>query len=178
MRYSKHQIKRIKDLNEDYFEVVIARNHLKFSPGDCVKFYKDDVLIPIASGISEPWLRLILKRDLFGEKFDSRTNSVRLSLEIENIVPTLMTEEAPNFVLTPELVGVFFSYVSTYPEKKCKVCYLGDSKVQEVWVRSNHTLEKPSEIRKRDNIYVLGNRDIIEEKAKKVLNNSKSSYLI
>lgn len=178
MRYTKHQIKRIRDINDSYFEVVIGKQGLNFSPGCCVKLYKDDIAIPIASGIGEPWLRLILSRDLFGEKFPAGTNSVRLSLEIENVVPTLMVEESPNFVITPEMAGIFFSYVSTYPQVKCNVCYLGEDKVQEDWIRMGHNLVSPKGMKKYDNIYVLGRRDIIESKAGKVLNSCKSSYLI
>ena len=178
MNYSKHQIKRIHDLNDNYFEVVIGKQSLNFSPGSCCRLYNSEVLIPIASGIGEPWLRLLMNRDLFGEDFPAGTNSVRLSLEIENVVPNLMTEPAPNFILTPEMVGIFFSYVSTYPQVKCKVCYLGDNKIQEDWISANHKLVSAKQAKKLDNLYVLGRQDIIEKKIKNVLNICKGSYLI
>jgi hypothetical protein len=178
MKYTKHQIKRIRDVNEKYFEVVIGREGLNFSPGCCVKLYNEDVLIPIASGIGEPWVRLILNRDLFESKFPAGTNSVRLSLEIVNIAPHLMAEEKPSFVLTPEMVGIFFSYVSTYPQVKCKVCYLGEAKVQEDWISASHKLVSPKQIKKLDNLYVLGRQELIERKVRNVVNTCKSSYLI
>lgn len=178
MNYTKHQIKRIRDLNEKYFEVVIGKRTLNFVPGSTVKLYNDgDYPLFIASGIQEPWVRLILNRDLFAPKFPTGTNSVRLSLEVDNVLPTLHTEKSPNFVLDAAGIGAFFSYVSTFPNVKCKVCYLGQDKVQEDWVKANHKILTPKQMGKLDNIYVVGNRDVINKKAHKIINNCKSSYL-
>jgi len=182
MNYTKHQIKRIRDLNDKYFEVVFAKRSLNFVPGSAVTLYNGpDLPIFIASGIQEPWIRLILNRDLFSPYFKPGTSSIKLNLEIPNLLPGLMAEESPNFVLDSNTIGAFFSWASTNAGKKCKVCYLGDDKVQPEWIRSFHTLVKPSDVssmRKHGNLYVTGNRNLFETRAKKVLGASKRSFVL
>ena len=176
--YTKHQIKRIKVLNEDYFEVVFGRESLKFQPGAAVKLYNGpDFPVFIASGVGEPWLRLIMSVEKFGEYFPVGTRSIKLQLEVNNLLPSLELAESPNFVLDAGSIGAFFSWASTYPSKKCKVCYLDDVRIQEDWVSANHTVVKPAEAKKLRNLYVTGNRDLFTGRRKKLLNTCKESYL-
>ena len=179
MNYTKHQLKRIRDLNDEYFEVVFNKRSLKFSPGDAITLYNGpDHPVFIASGISEPWIRIILKRDLFPD-FDYNAVSIRLNKEIQSILPNLMNETAPNFILTAEGIGAFFSYTSTYPRVKCKVCYLGSDKVQENWVKSYHkAVTLPRRMGKLSDLYAIGDREVLERKAKKVLGKCKQVYLV
>lgn len=182
MNYTKHQVKRIKDLNDKYFEVVFSKDALQYVPGSTVKLYNGpDYPVFIASGIQEPWVRLILNRDLFSLNFKPHTLSIRLSLEIDNKLPTLMNEKKPSFVFDSETIGAFFSWVSTYPEVKCKVCYIGDNKLQENWINANHTTVKMSDVlkmKKENSLYVTGYRDSFEGKSKRLINNCKSSFII
>ena len=182
MKYTKHQIKRIKDLNDNYFEVVFAKKGLNFVPGSAVTLYNGpDLPIFIASGIQEPWIRLILNRDLFSPYFQPGTSSLKLNLEIPNLLSGLMLEESPSFVFDSNTIGAFFSWASTNAGKKCKVCYLGEDRVQEDWIKSYHTVVKPSNIsslRNKGNVYVTGNRDLYETRAKKVLRDSKRSFIL
>lgn len=180
MKYSKHQIRRIRDLNDKYFEVLFNKRGLNFVPGSSVTLYNGiDTPIFLASGIQEPWTRIILNRDLFSPNFPQGTVSIKLNLEVDNPLPTLMTEqESPAFVLTSEMVSPFFSYVSTYPHNKCKVCYLGADKISEDWIKTYHKLVDVSKIKKEKNLYVMGDREVLEGKARKVINKCKSSYLV
>ncbi|MCP3686751.1 MAG: hypothetical protein GY861_29280 [bacterium] len=179
INYKKYQIRRIKELSENYFEVVFQKGTLNFTPGDCVQLYKNEKYpIPIASGIGEVWCRLIMRRDIHGHLFPEGTKSIKICHELVNVAPTLMAEEKPNFVLTPEMVGIFFSYVSTFPEVKCKVCYLGDERIQEDWISMAHKVVSPKQIKKCDCLYVLGRQSVIERKLKNIVNNCKGSYLI
>ena len=177
MEYTKHQIRRVRDLNDEYFEVVFNKRSLNFVPGSQVKLYKDDVPIFIASGIGEPWVRIILDKERFLSKFPAGVNSIRLSLELDNPMPNLMTDKSPNFLVTSEAIGAFFSWASTYPSTKCKVCYLGDSKIQEDWIKAFHKIVSLKQLKREKNIYVMGNRELLERKATKVLNICKESYL-
>ena len=177
--YKKYQIIRIKELSENYFEVLFQKGTLNFLPGAAVKIYNNEEYpVPIASGIGEVWCRLIMRQDIHGHLFPVGTKSIKLLHETVNIVPMLMAETSPNFILTSEMAGIFFSYVSTYPQVKCQVCYLGDDKTFESWISANHKLVSAKQAKKLDPLYVLGRQDIIEKKLKNVLNTCKGSYLI
>ena len=182
MKYSKHQIKRIRDLNDNYFEVVFNKRGLNFVPGCCVSLYKGpDFPIFIASGIQEPWVRLILNRDLFSPNFLPGTKSIKLNLEIENKLSTLMSEEHPNFVFDTQTIGAFFSWASTNAGVKCKVCYMGEDKIQEDWIAASHTVVKPSDVlrlKKAGNLYITGNRDLFGHRGQKIIPACKGSFIV
>lgn len=177
MNYTKHQIKRIRDLNDEYFEVVFNKRGLNFLPGSQVKFHNSDLPpVFIASGIQEPWVRVILNRD-YSPNFPPGSRSVRLSLDVDNPLPALPAETSPNFLITAAGVGAFFSYASTFPNVKCKVCYMGDNKVQEEWVKSLHKIVTLKELRKEKNVYVVGDKPTIEPRGRRILNICKDNYL-
>lgn len=183
MNYTKHQLKRIRDLNENYFEVVFNKRGLNFVPGTTVTLYKGpDFPVFIASGIQEPWLRLIVNRDLFSPYFKPGSTSIKLNLELENKLPTLMSEEQPNFVFDTQTIGAFFSWTSTHAGHKCKVCYLGGDKISEDWINMSHHIVKPSDVlglRKAGNLYITGDRDLFEDsRASKLVPLCKGSMLI
>jgi len=160
--YTKHQIIRTKDLDNGHFEVVFNKRSLNFKPGDVVSLYNTgSEPVFIASGISEPWVRLILPEHLRTPNFEPGVRSIRLDLEVESRIPTLITEENPNFLITPAGLGAFFSYVSTYPHKHCKVCYLGDNRVSEGWIKAYHKLVSKKQIKKAKNVYVIGDRHVL-----------------
>jgi len=179
MNYTKHQIKRVRDLNDKYFEVVFDKRNLKFIPGDAAVLYNGpDIPIFIASGMQEPWVRLILDRDLFPD-FDMEATSIRLESKILGLIPKLISEDAPNFLITPAGVSPFFSYVSTFPNTKRTVCYLGEDKVQEEWIRAFHNLvNHPSRLRNLSNLYAIGDINILEMEASKILSKCKNTVLI
>ena len=181
MRYTKHQIVRIRDLNEDYFEVVVQRRGLKFQPGDAVTLYNGpEEPIFIASGVQEVWCRLILDKETFSSNFPPGTCSVRLNLELFNPLNSLLAEERPAFILTSECIGPFLSFTSTFPQHRLKVCYLGPAKIQEEWISQAHTLIKNVSKMKRtaNRLYVMGNKELLDRKAKKLLKVCKQSYLV
>jgi hypothetical protein len=113
MKYTKHRVHRIADLNDKFFEVVFEKNGLRFTPGAAVKLYHGpDIPIFIASGVQEPWIRLIVNRDLFPD-FDHEAISIRLHLGVEYPISLFKLKEPSNFILTADGIGAFFSYVST-----------------------------------------------------------------
>jgi hypothetical protein len=179
MRYTKHKIWRIRDLNEKYTEVLIAKEGLKYKPGDAVTLYNgDSTPLFIASGVADAWMRLILNRDLF-PNFDYQARSLRLNLEIQSFLPELIGEETPNFLLDPVGISTFLSYVSTFPTRKCKVCYLGRNKHHEDWLKhSTHKIVTFKNIKKAKDLYIVGTNKVLEEKAGNLLNTCKKSCLV
>ena len=163
MTYTKHQIIRMRDLNEQFYEILFTNNSLKFIPGSSVTLYNGDRKpLFIASGIQEPWARLILERGKSPNLLPGET-SLKLNLEVVNKIPSLISEDSPNFILTPSMVSPFFSYASSFPSTRCKVCYLGENKISEDWVMANHDIVGVDEIKGYSSLYVLGDSEALYE---------------
>jgi len=180
--YSKHQIRRYKDLNDMYFELVFQRGDLKFAPGDQLTLYNytDKPSAFIASGINEVWTRLILNRQVYKELYndlEQGKRSIKINRQVINTFPDLITKERPSFIFDSSGIGPFFSYISTYPSAKCKVYYVGDHKIQKEWIRGFHQIvDKPGKLKGKISLYITGTKDIIEKKCKKLLA-AAESYL-
>lgn len=179
MKYTKHQVKRNRDLNDKYFEVVFQRDTLNFVPGSSVTLYNGpDYPVFIASGIQECWIRLIMNREIFSKLLPG-SRTIKLNLEIKNKLPSLMAEKKPSFVFDTETIGAFFSWASTYPGVKCKVLYLGSNKIQEDWIKANHKIvNNVSKMKRLKELYVTGNRENFTGRAAKLLNTCKEKYII
>jgi len=174
MTYTKHQIMRIRDLNEQYYEVLFTKDALKFAPGSTVTLYNGpEVPLFIASGLQEPWVRLILDRDKT-PNFSRTCISIKLNIDIVNKLPNLVAEGSPNFILTPSMISPFFSWSSTFPTTRCKVAYLGDNLISEDWVRANHDVVGVDEVRDSGCLYVLGDSEALYEYSE----GAKISYLV
>ena len=162
--------------------MVFQRDSLNFVPGSTVTLYKGpEYPIFLASGIQEPWLRLILRKDIFSLNFGQVGCGIKLNLDVVNKLPSLMSEKNPHFIFDTQTIGAFFSWASTNPEAKCKVCYLGQDKIQEDWISTYHTVVKPSDVlkmKKVSNLYISGDRDLFVDKAKKLIDKCKGSLLI
>jgi hypothetical protein len=183
MKYTKHKIQRVRELNKQFIEIVFERDSLQFVPGDAVRLYKNDELpIFIASGIQEPWVRIILRTETVSPNYLSQAKThIKLCGEVESIFPTLMTEEAPAFMFDTETIGAMLSWSSTNLGVKCPVCYLGEDRIQEDWIAANHEVissGSASKMGKKDNLYVSGRQGLFIEGAKKALAKCKGSLLI
>lgn len=177
MTYTKHKIWRIEDINDKFFEVLISKESLTFAPGAAVKLYKSGMpSVLIASGIAEAWVRLIMNRDIYRDLFEDNQLNVRLEKQLETPLKQLFAEEEPSFVVTSSGIGALFSYASTFPDKKLKVCYLGKDKVQKDWVEQNHILCKPGLMSQEQNVYISGNQKVIEKKAPELISISKEIH--
>ena len=65
--YTEHAVQEVRIVNDDLFELVVARNGLEFTPGDCVAVYtEDDKSRPysIASGSNDEDLRFAIRHIL------------------------------------------------------------------------------------------------------------------
>ena len=80
-----------------------------------------------------------------------------------------------------QTIGAFFSWASTNAGVKCKVCYVGEDKIQQDWITSSHTVVKSTDalkMKKCNSLYITGNRDLFEGRRRKLLNVAKGSLLI
>ena len=68
--YTEHAVQAVRIVNDDLFELVVAKNGMEFSPGDCVAIYTaDDKSRPysIASGSNDEDLCFIVRKMDGGE---------------------------------------------------------------------------------------------------------------
>ena len=175
--YTKHKIHRVRSINDDWFEVVFDKETLNFIPGSCVSLYNLDIPPAfIASGIQEPWLRIILNRDFLPEI--QGKDYIKFNARVTNPLPTLMTSESPSFIITASGASAYFSYASTYPSLKSKVCYLGSGRFNEDWIEMTQEVVKdPIEMTGEKELYIIGDRDILTQEAGELLNSSEV-YLV
>lgn len=77
----EHNVRDVRTINRDLFELVVDRNGLTFTPGDCVALYTEDEKsrpYSIASGPQEETLRFIIRCMESGEVspwLKTRTNA-------------------------------------------------------------------------------------------------------
>lgn len=173
MEYFKSKVWRKRDLNSRFYEVLFEKRSLNLLPGDSVKLYNLELSpVFVASGLGEVWVRIILDRSVFPDiDFGGH---IKLHREVECLVPDLMSGETPSFAVTASGIMPFLSYSSTYPERKCKVCYLGGDKIHEDWVDKYHEVVGIEDIKKAANLYVIGENDLLQGLAA----GSKFSYFI
>lgn len=177
--YTLHKVWRVVDLNDQFFEVVFSKRSLKFVSGCAVTLYNYSSFPPvfIASGVQEPWVRIILDKDIYSD-FDRSVDNIKISREVTNLIPSLIGEEHPNFVIDAYGISPFLSYVSTLPQIKCKVCYVGDNRIAEDWIRSYHKLISKKDMRKCDNVYIIGNKDYLNSHVSRNINKAKCVYFV
>lgn len=177
--YGIHKVWRVKELNDEFFEVVFSRRRLDFISGSAVDLfsYPDSPSAFIASGKQEPWVRVILDKGRYSN-FDMDIDSIKICRDTVNLIPDLFNEESPNFLIDSYGVSPFLSYVSTFPNVKCKVCYVGDNKVAYDWIKSYHKIVTKKEIRKCNDVYVIGEKDYLNSHVSRVINTCKHHYFI
>jgi len=173
--YLKFDIRRIRGLNDRFYEILFSKRSLNFSPGQAIKLYNLEHEFFLASGVQEAWVRIIVDRNVMA---DYPQRDLKIERDLLTPIPNLMAEESPNFLITSSGIAPFFSYVSTFPDKKCKVCYIGDDKISESWVKSNHNMVSLKDIKKVANLYVIGENDLLHRKATGALNNAKFVYTL
>lgn len=157
MNYSKHKIWRIKDLDRQettdrqvtgIYEVVFERQTLNFLPGSRVKLLGlEEPLFFVASGIKEPWVRLIVDSASTPRAFWGRCIKIEKTL---CMYPELLEDKDPAFYVSGEGIALPLAYISTFPDRRPEIVYLGPA-------ISLEFLEKRSRL-KRDRVLVDGGR--------------------
>ncbi len=120
--YTEHIVKDVRIINRDLFELVVERNGLKFTPGDCTAIYTDagkSRPYSISSGSKESNLRFIIRRMEGGEVSPWLMNRslgdlIRITPPFGWFHPGQEIGEAPFvFIATGTGIAPFLSYMHT-----------------------------------------------------------------
>ncbi len=123
LEYTEHLVITVKMINSDLFELVLERNGLVFTPGDCAAIYTaDDKSRPysIASGSDETELRFLIRKMEGGEvspwlKDRHPGDTLRISPPFGWFRPGQDIGEAPFcFIATGTGIAPFLSYQKTF----------------------------------------------------------------
>jgi ferredoxin--NADP+ reductase len=128
--YSTHAVLDVRMAGTDLFELVLERNGLAFTPGDCTAIYTDDDKsrpYSIASGAREEELRFVIRMMDGGEVSPwlmSRRpgDQVRITPPFGWFRPGQEIGEAPFvFIATGTGIAPFLSYMATFdrPPGRC-----------------------------------------------------------
>lgn len=133
LEHSEHQVIGIRTAGSDLFELVLERNGLEFTPGDCTAIYTaDDKSRPysITSGPNEDELRFLIRKMEGGEVspwlMDCQPgDTVRVSPPFGWFRPGQEIGDAPfAFIATGTGIAPFLSYQQTF-EKPPVYCLYG-----------------------------------------------------
>lgn len=133
LEYSEHPVIEIRNATADLFELVIERNGLEFTPGDCAALYTaSDKSRPysIASGSNENELRFLIRKMEGGEVSPWLMNlqpgdTLRISPPFGWFRPGQDIGDAPFvFIATGTGIAPFLAYQKTF-EKPPVHCLYG-----------------------------------------------------
>lgn len=147
MHYTKHTVIRCKDLNDNIFELLFRRNSLEILPGDKIKIITEDepVSAYVASSRKEPWCRLICDKMSHHNLFKLHyPDSIKIA-GVTQIHPDLIKDPQPCFCVSGTGIAVPMSYISTYPQKRVEIVYLGRTRIQEEYLKARCDLKDARE---------------------------------
>lgn len=150
-----HQIKRIKDISKNIFELVINKKRLVFKPGDSVVFYfnNKEYVYPVASAMQEPWVRFIIENESPLKELKSKTN-IRVDTEVKKGNDKFLDINYKKAIFITDEYGIapFLSYFSAFPNRKIlQFNYLTPEKEKGVnfdWLYTHHVLNHNTDIDK------------------------------
>ena len=141
MEYTILPVIRTKRLSEAFFELVLKKKReICYGPGDCIYIKKpaSDEYRPyfIASGIQEPWLRIIIRASDSTELQELKSgDKVRVKPKLFSVFPSLASAKRPVFICASVGISPFLSYISTSPSAKLDMYVIGDVPNME-WVKN------------------------------------------
>lgn len=121
--YTEHPVKEVRAVNDDLFELVLEKNDMEFTPGDCVAIYTADGKsrpYSIASGSKEPDLRFVIRKMDKGEVSPwlmsrEQGDIIRITPPFGWFRPGQDTLGAPFvFLATGTGIAPFLSYIKTF----------------------------------------------------------------
>jgi ferredoxin-NADP reductase len=130
--YTEHDVKEVRVVNNDLFELVVARNRLEFTPGDCVAIYTDDDKsrpYSIASGSNDEDLCFVIRRMDGGEVSPwlmerQRGDLIRITPPFGWFRPGQEPDGAPFvFLATGTGIAPFLSYIKTFENPPARCLY-------------------------------------------------------
>jgi hypothetical protein len=81
-----------------------------------------DTPLFVASGIKEPWTRLIIEDTQVPRSTWAQAIKIR---EVINLYPDLINDKDPAFYVGGDGIALPLSYISTFPDRKPEIVYLG-----------------------------------------------------
>lgn len=130
--YTEHAVQEVRIVNDDLFELVVARNSLEFSPGDCVALYTDDDKsrpYSIASGSNDEELCFAIRKMDGGEVSPwlmarQRGDLIRITPPFGWFRPGQDSDGAPFvFLATGTGIAPFLSYIKTFENPPARCLY-------------------------------------------------------
>ena len=130
--YTEHAVIKVNLVNDDLYEVVLQRNDMEFTPGDCVAIYTDqDKSRPysIASGATDPELKFVIRKMEGGEvspwlMLRSAGDMIRITPPFGWFRPGQDIGDAPFvFLATGTGIAPFLSYMKTFDRKPAHCLY-------------------------------------------------------
>ena len=138
--HTLHPIMRTKQLTIDTTEVLFKRNGLKYKPGDKVKL---EGLSPyIASGIQEPWIRILLKTEQVSMKAGESLRVYGIESDTLNLINANEEKATAVYIAINEGIAPCLSYLSTFPQDKFRaIIYKYDNEGVNIdWLKQNQLL--------------------------------------
>ena len=132
LEHTEHSVATVNIVNDDLFELVLDRNGMEFTPGDCVALYTENGQsrpYSIASGSNEPNLRFVIRKMEGGEVSPwlmSRTKGdvVRITPPFGWFRPGQDIGESPFvFLATGTGIAPFLSYMRTFNRAPLRCLY-------------------------------------------------------
>ena len=129
---SLHKIVELNFLSTDIYELILERNDLEFSPGDCVSIKKDPKTLrpySIASGTADEHLRFLIRQMEGGEVSAylpqlSTGDALELTPPFGWFRPGQSTaDEEAVFIATGTGIAPFVSYMNSFDKKVS--CFYG-----------------------------------------------------
>lgn len=164
MKYTKHNIIRIKDLTTNFFEIIFARDHLKFVPGSVLELKGikgDRHPLFIASEPDCGWVRVIADKREYPGLYTLKPKD---TLKVCTISTTV---DIPNggvgFIVSDVGISPVFSLISTFPQQKQTIYYLDNEPISLEYLQHQHQVYTKLEDLEEEMIYYLiGSRKYLE----------------
>lgn len=132
LEYSEHRVAAVNTINDDLFELLVERNGMEFTPGDCVAVYTEqDQSRPysIASGPDQDILRFLI-REMDGGEVSPWLRS-RESGDVVRITPPFgwfrpgqeIGDHPFVFLATGTGIAPFIAYMETFSRPPAAVLY-------------------------------------------------------
>lgn len=130
--YTEHRVIEVRTVNDDLFELVVERNGLEFTPGDCVTIYTTEGKsrpYSIASGSNEADLRFVIRMMEGGEvspRLMTRKpgDTIRITPTFGWFRPEQDIGDAPFvFLATGTGIAPFLSYMNTFEKPPIRCLY-------------------------------------------------------
>jgi len=151
MKYTTLKVIRTKDLPDKAFELILERRDIQYIPGDCLLIKGlNNEFRPyfVASGMQEPWFRIIIEKNLNDSLINylyniKKGSRIKVKREPFSIFPNLINQKQKTIFIASGIgIAPFLSYFSTYPlQKITKVIYhVQEEGINVAWLKTRQDI--------------------------------------